>query len=185
MMMQILEAAGVTAITDHVRSADHDNANGYYEHEMVKALAKGRYDWLENAEGKAIKVISALLKQLPVNRHYKVVFMRRELGDVLASQARMLKNMGQTNQAENDVKLKELYRKHLITTAKWLSNCEYMDELYIDYDKTLSDTHSQLVSLLTFLDIKANPDKLVAVVDQNMRHHNLVQSSIVNRTLAD
>jgi len=37
MMMKILEAGGIPVLADHIRSADIDNPNGYYEFEPVKS----------------------------------------------------------------------------------------------------------------------------------------------------
>ena len=94
LMMMILNAAGIPPLTDYERNADEDNPRGYYEFERVKKLKDGDFGWLENAQGKAVKVISALLTYLPEGYTYKVIFMRRELSEILASQRKMLINRG-------------------------------------------------------------------------------------------
>ena len=38
MMMRMLEAGGVPVLVDHVRTADEDNPEGYYEFERVKKI---------------------------------------------------------------------------------------------------------------------------------------------------
>ena len=50
--------------------------------------------WLEEAKGKVVKVISHLLFELPARYNYKVVFMERDLNEVLMSQHRMLVRNG-------------------------------------------------------------------------------------------
>ena len=92
MAMQMLAAAGVSVVTDGVREAGEDNPKGYYEDERVKDLHKETQDgaWVREARGKAIKIISFLLKDLPETNNYKVIFMRRDLSEVLASQQKML-----------------------------------------------------------------------------------------------
>ena len=91
MVMKMLEAGGLAVLTDGLRTADEDNPKGYYEVERVKDLAReADKGWLGEARGKAVKVISYLLKSLPPTFNYKVVFIRRDLEEVLASQRKML-----------------------------------------------------------------------------------------------
>ena len=91
LMMKMLEAGGMPVLTDGIRHADADNPKGYYEFERVKALPKGDTAWVAEAQGKAVKVIAALLEYLPSTYHYKVIFMHRRMGGgILASQRKML-----------------------------------------------------------------------------------------------
>ena len=93
MMMQMLEAGGMDVLTDGRRTADEDNLKGYYEYEKVKAL-KTDNSWLPRAGGKAVKIISELLRHLPGTHTYRVIFMRRAMEEILASQDRMLIRRG-------------------------------------------------------------------------------------------
>ena len=79
MMMSALVAGGLQALTDNIRTADEDNPKGYFELEKVKELDRDN-SWLEDARGKVVKIISALLKRLPGQHHYKIIFMRKEHG---------------------------------------------------------------------------------------------------------
>ena len=85
MMMQILESGGMKVITDNIRKADEDNPHGYYEYERVKKI-KDDTGWLKETRGKAFKMISLLLYDLPSNENYKVIFMKRKMSEILASQ---------------------------------------------------------------------------------------------------
>jgi hypothetical protein len=107
LMMQMLEAGGITVLTDGIREPDEDNPRGYYEFERVKALPKGDYEWLESARGKAVKVVSALLEYLPPEYNYKVIFMHRRMEEILASQRKMLIRRGKNPEAR-------------LTTRQWL-----------------------------------------------------------------
>jgi hypothetical protein len=81
MMMKMLEAGGLTVMTDAIRQADIDNPKGYYEYERVKHLEKETdKSYVREARGKVLKVISFLLKDLPEDNFYRVIFMRRHLG---------------------------------------------------------------------------------------------------------
>ena len=91
MMMKMLDQAGLELVTDRLRQADEDNPKGYFEYEPVKQLARSAdRTWLDDARGKGVKIISTLLRELPAHYNYKVVFMRRDLSEILASQAKML-----------------------------------------------------------------------------------------------
>ncbi len=94
LMMQMLDKGGIPVVTDHVRTADADNPRGYYELERVKAIKRDA-SWLPELEGKAVKIISQLLYELPSNHKYRVIFMERDLDEVVPSQERMLVRAGQ------------------------------------------------------------------------------------------
>ncbi|MCA1601952.1 MAG: sulfotransferase [Acidobacteria bacterium] len=103
MMMRMLEAGGINVLTDGIRKADEDNPEGYYEVELVKTL-KQQSDklWLGDARGKAVKVISALLDTLPQSYRYKVIFMNRNLAEVIASQNKMRARKGDHSESSDE-----------------------------------------------------------------------------------
>src|SRR3990172_7400630 len=77
MMMKMLEAGGMPILTDGERSADIDNPKGYFELERIKNLERETdKSYLRAARGKALKVISFLIKELPDDNDYRVIFMR-------------------------------------------------------------------------------------------------------------
>ena len=118
MAMKMLEAAGLSMVVDGLREADEDNPKGYFELERVKDLANETdWSWLDSARGKAIKIISYLLKELPDTHNYKVIFMRRDLNEVLASQAKMLDRRGESNETDNE-RMIDLYESDL--QGRWL-----------------------------------------------------------------
>ena len=94
MMMQMLEAGGMEVLTDGIRQANEDNPRGYYEFERVKQI-KEDPGWLEEAQGKVVKMVSMLLFDLPAGYRYRIVFMRREMREILTSQRVMLERLGQ------------------------------------------------------------------------------------------
>src|SRR2546425_6296272 len=82
MMMKMLDEGGLEPMTDGLRKSDEDNPKGYYEVELVKGLKKQQdKSWLEATQGKAIKVVSSLLKDLPPAYRYDVIFMNRSLDE--------------------------------------------------------------------------------------------------------
>src|SRR5205085_11959123 len=124
---------GVELFTDAVRVADVDNPKGYHELELVKSL-KSQSDkrWLAAAEGRVIKVISSLLRDLPGGRAYRVVFMNRNLDEVLASQNTMRTRLGDCAPV-SDAELRDLYGKHLAGVKRWLASQRNFQLLDVDY----------------------------------------------------
>lgn len=165
LMMRMLEAGGILPLTDHERVADEDNPGGYYEFERVKQLEKGDTAWLEKMSGKAVKVISMLLRSLPADYHYKVVFMERELAEVLASQRKMLEHRDEEVDDLLDAKMFEIFTKHLAETKAWLAQQSNFDVLYINYGDLLIDPTPQVAQLATFFDDALDTTAMAQVID--------------------
>ena len=121
MMMQMLHAGGHPCLTDDRREADADNPRGYFEYDKVKQL-RTDCSWLPEATGKAVKIIAQLLSVLPTELDYKIIFMRRELDEVIASQNRMLDRQGRGGSDLSDERLRELFDQQLRHLEKLLAD---------------------------------------------------------------
>ncbi len=166
-MMMMLHAGGMDVLTDHVRQADDDNPKGYYEYEPVKDIETDRA-WLVLAQGRAIKMISALLIHLPAVHNYKVIFMRRKMEEIVASQRRMLIHRGEESGAASDDKITQVLEKHLTEVNKWLSKQANIDVLFVDYGKVLADPYAQASIICRFLDGSLDPQMMAAAVDRRL-----------------
>jgi hypothetical protein len=80
-------------MTDNLREADTDNPRGYFEYEPVKELHR-KPDLLRDARGKVVKIVTPLLPYVPARFPCRVVFVDRDLDEVLASQGEMLVRRG-------------------------------------------------------------------------------------------
>lgn len=167
MTMKMLEAGGVELVVDQARSADEDNPKGYYEDERVMALA-GTDDrsWLREARGKAIKVVSSLLNYLPPSNFYRVIFMRRDLHEVLASQAKMLARRGEVSQTD-DSQLLAMYESHLEKAAFQLRFRPNFEALYVNYVDAVKDPTGQARRIAEFVG-GLDPSAMAAVVDGSL-----------------
>lgn len=163
MMMKMLDAGGLPPLTDELRTADEDNPKGYYELERVKQTAADP-SWLAEADGRAVKVISRLLTDLPVDRPYKVIFMRRQLDEVLASQRTMLERRGEEDATEAGA-MKETYVAHLQEIEDWLRRTPGMQVLFVSYNRLLAEPEAQAERVRAFLDRDLDLEKMVSVVD--------------------
>lgn len=152
MMMKMLEAGGLSVLTDNIRTADDDNLQGYYEFERVKAMKEGDTAWVAEAQGKVVKVISALLEHLPSGFHYKVVFMEREMMEILASQRKMLERRGKPGNPAEDGKFAELYGKHLEKVKAWLTVQPNMNVLFVRYNEMIGSPDEYAAKIAEFLD---------------------------------
>ncbi len=167
MMMKMLKEGGLEIVADAVRGADEDNPNGYYEFEPVKQLPAGRADWLEGAQGKAVKVISALLEHLPVGYRYKVIFMERAIAEVLASQKKMLASRKEDSRT-SDAEMQDQFQKHVAAVKYWLARQPNIEVLYVDYNKLLTDPNSLCEAVVRFLDMGLNVQKMHSVPNQQL-----------------
>jgi len=168
MTMKMLEAGGLQPVTDQVRSADEDNPRGYFEDERVKDLAQMEdRSWLRAARGKVIKVVSSLLQHLPDDNFYKVIFMRRNLREVLASQAKMLDRRGEAPQA-TDEELIKLFESHLEKVEFQLRFRPWFDVLYVDHRSVLQDPAGAARRINEFLGGRLDERRMAEAVDPNL-----------------
>ena len=156
MMMKMLEAGGLEILTDNIRTADDDNLQGYYEFERVKQLREGDIHWMAEAQGKVVKVISALLEYLPKDQHYKIIFMEREMTEILASQRKMLERRGKPGDPADDGKFAELYGKHLEKVKNWLAAQANASVLYVRYDAMVTQPSEYAEKVAGFLGVGLN-----------------------------
>jgi hypothetical protein len=168
MMMKILEAGGILPVTDNQRMADEDNPKGYYELERVKQLTQGDIAWVDEAQGKVVKVISALLEHLPAKFQYKIIFMRREMAEILASQKQMLIRRGEPTDTVDDGTMAEMFQEHLKRVRVWLANQPNMQVHYVDYNGLMKDPAPHITALCDFLDMPLDRAAMLAVPDASL-----------------
>ncbi len=167
MMMKILEAAGLPILTDNLRTADEDNPKGYFEFEQVKALKEGDQDWLKHAEGKAVKVISSLLGELPASYRYRIIFMQREIDEILASQKQMLIRRGEAADGD-DRGMAMNFQEHLKRVRVWLANQPNIEVFYVNYNELMADPNPSIRAVADFLGVEAQLPAMLAVPDKSL-----------------
>ena len=167
MMMKMLAEGGVPVLTDEIRNADEDNPNGYYEFEPVKQLADGQLSWLANANGKVVKIISALLEYLPGDHHYKVIFMERAIREILASQQKMLSRRNEKSATVDEVMQKQ-FEQHLAAIKFWLARQPNIDVIFVEYNKLITNPDEYSVKIAEFLGIPVNVEKMSSVPNERL-----------------
>lgn len=169
MMMRMLAAGGVTVLEDGVRTADVSNPNGYFEFEPVKELDKdGDLTWLPGARGKAVKIISLLLTWLPETYDYRVLFMHRDLDEILASQRAMLVRRGETADGADDARMRQLYTSHLQQTERLLAGRRCFRTLHVQYRDVVNAPAAAAERVAAFLDLPLDRAGMATAVDSGL-----------------
>jgi len=168
MMMKMLEAGGLQPLVDNIRKADQDNPNGYYEFEPVKKLTKGETSWLPDARGRVVKIIATLLPYLPEVYHYRVVFVHRDLLEILASQKQMLINKGEAPDKVSDDELGRIFRKHLTQVKQWISDHPNVRCIDVDYNRLIQDPIPEIARINDFLGSSLDEKKMASVINADL-----------------
>lgn len=169
MMMQMLAAGGLAVLTDSKRAADADNPRGYYEYDAVKSLARDA-SWVAGARGKAVKIVSALLIHLPDGFDYRVIFMRRPMAEVLASQNTMLDRLGHAGPRGDDARLADLFARHLDEVDTMLRSRPTIARLDVDYPAVIASPLRVAATVSAFLDGAPDPARMAAAVAPELHH---------------
>lgn len=172
MMMKMLMEGGLQAVTDEVRRADDDNPNGYFELEIVKSLPEGNLTWLQNADGKVVKVISFLLEYLPSKYSYKVIFMERELKEILASQQKMLINRSESAKLD-DSEMETKFRTHLAAIKAWLVRQTNFDVLYVNFNSLIADPNATCNQISEFIDVPLDLERMLSVPSEKLYRNRI------------
>lgn len=169
MAMQMLAAARVSVVTDGIRAAGEDNPKGYFEDERVKDLHKENEDrsWLRDARGKAVKIISFLLKDLPETNNYRVIFMKRALPEVLASQKKMLERRNEENDT-SDERMLELWENHLWRVRYLLKHASHFETIDVSYADVIGDPLREAGRIREFLGLEATAQTMAQAVDESL-----------------
>jgi hypothetical protein len=175
LMMQMLDRGGVEVVTDNIRSADADNPKGYYEYEMVKKIKKDA-SWPPATRGKAFKMVSQLLYDLPASETYRIIFMDRDLDETLLSQEKMLRRLGRLPAPRED--MKRNYAIHLDRLHEWLQQQANVAILRVNYGDLVEDPRKHSERVQQFLGGMVNVEEMVKAVDPSLYRNRKTDSPL-------
>ena len=168
MMMKMLEAGGIPPLQDNVRTADEDNPKGYYEFERVKKLPVDTA-WMPEAVGKAVKIIALLLTKLPLKGYrYKVLFMRRDIEEIMKSQKQMLIRRGESTDKISDEEMITTYNRHLSEVLNFLEANSCFTVFFVNYNDLMRDPEDWVPRIAAFLGKEMDTAAMKAVVDPKL-----------------
>ena len=167
MMMKMLNEGGLQIMTDEHRRADEDNPNGYFELEAVKQLPEGNFVWLQDATGKVTKVISSLLEYLPSTYSYKVIFMEREIKEILTSQQKMLANRNEISNVD-EAEMEQKFQNHLAAVKAWLVRQSNVEALYVNFNALMADPKPLCNRISDFLSVSLDINRMLSVPNKQL-----------------
>jgi hypothetical protein len=167
LMMQMLKAGGLEILSDGNREADPDNPKGYLEYQPVKSLRRDN-SWLKIAEGKALKVISALLPYLLADLSYKIILMKRPLAEVITSQQKMLARLGKRGSPASSKTLADLFARQSAQTERWLQAQRHIALLTVQYRDAVLKPEDTARAVSRFLDMPLDITAMCRIVDPNL-----------------
>lgn len=178
LMMQMIVAGGISPLTDGLRTADENNPKGYSEWEPAKTL-KDHPEAIAAGEGKVVKIVSALLKQLPPQYEYRIVFMRRPLEEVVASQNKMLTRLGREVPATPNAAVFAAFEKHLKDIESWLATRGNTTVLYVDHRVVLDRPQHEAARIADFLGGNLDISRMAAQVERSLHREKSSQDAWV------
>lgn len=167
LVMQMLAAGGMSTLTDDIRTPDHDNPAGYFEFEPVKRT-RGDASWVPAAVGKAVKVIYLLLADLPPDFSYRIIFVRRNLDEVIRSQQAMLQRRGEPGAGLDAAEMASVFSRQLEKTEAWLSRQSSISVMFLDYSSVVSDPLPHAIRIRDFLGIDLDTNAMSATVNPKL-----------------
>jgi hypothetical protein len=167
MMMRMLEAGGISPVVDGERKANADNPMGYYEFEPVKAL-KEDSSWVADSTGQAVKVIYKLVYDLPNNVPYRIVFMQRDIEEVLSSQEKMMRRDGLDPDTIGRDLLYNLFQTDVMDFRRWAEVQGNIQIMYADYRRMIDEPEEMSRHIAEFLDQDLDIQAMASVVDPDL-----------------
>ena len=170
MAMQMIVAGGIAPVTDDLRTPDADNPRGYFEFDRVKNLRNDK-SWVDEARGRVVKVIHMLVPELPDDRPYRVVFLERDLREVVKSQSTMLARNAKAGGALPPERLMAIYEQQLKQVRAWLDARSNFAVLAVRHADFIRDASGQAAAISAFLGGGLDVAAMTAAVDPSL-HRN-------------
>lgn len=165
MMMQILHAVDIPIASDDLRKSDENNPKGYYELEGGKIINKlmDKTFPMEKYGGRVIKITAFGLSFLPQGS-YKIIYMERNLDEVMDSMEKMAKINDETRE-----ETKESFKK---LNEKIKNDIKYRDDidvLFVNYNEMLEIPEEDVKRVCNFLNLyDAAVNAMVGVIDTRL-----------------
>ncbi|MCU0429349.1 MAG: alkaline phosphatase family protein [Cytophagaceae bacterium] len=169
MMMQLLKAGGLPVLSDDSMSPDESNPLGYLEYEPVKNSFKD-ISWMQAASGKVVKVVAPLLKCMTLKFNLKVIFMERDLHEVIVSQHEMLKRKGNAKlkSSDFDLRLFNTYQSILSDCKKWIHLRHNIEVLYVQHRDMIESPEAEIARINQFMEGALNEEAMKGIVNPSL-----------------
>ncbi len=176
MMMQMLRAGGLEIMTDNLRVKDENNPHGYLEDDRVKRIHQDN-SWVKNASGKALKVVAPLLQFLPQTFRYKIMYMQRDLNEVISSQQKMIGQQKAVTQKVFPVTMADAMHKQSEKAIAWIKAQPHVEVMYVNYTDVIASPLEQAENIALFINDELDPVKMVEAVQENLYRNRNQQTN--------
>ena len=112
-------------------------------------------------------MVYLLLMDLPPDQEYRIVFMRRNLDEVLASQKAMLDRMGKPSPLD-DARMAALFRDQLAKFDAWVKDRPNFRVLDVSHRDLVTDAAPILAEVDRFLGGGLDLDAMARVVEPTL-----------------
>lgn len=167
LMMQMLAAGGMEIYQDNQRKPDENNPKGFFEHDNIKALMKGN-QWQREAKGKALKVVSPLVRFLSPAYSYKVIVMKRDIIEIVNSQHKMLVRAGKSDADSYPIRMEETLKKQYNGAINWMKNQPNFEVMEIDFTEAVNNPKKTSEQVADFLKQDLDRGKMAASSDKSL-----------------
>jgi len=167
LMMQMLQAGGLQLLCDGQRASDEDNPQGYFEFEKVKTL-KSDSSWMAEAAGHAVKIVTTHLYDLPAGYDYKIIFMERDLREILLSQKKMLRRRGAPDEGPPDEAMSGHFRRHVSRLKEWLFEQPHIEVMFCNYRDIIEDPSPLCSQIAAFIERPLDVPAMLGAVDEKL-----------------
>ena len=172
MVMQMLASGGLVPYTDQKREADSDNPRGYLEHEMATRIAADN-SWLPEVRGGVVKIIAQLLSNLPKGERYRVIFMDRDLREIVKSQRVMLDRLEKKGGRLSDSRMMQALDAQVAMVERMLARRSDIDVMFVSYDDVVSNPSQEADRIANFIGTELNVDAMRGAVDGSLRRQRI------------
>ena len=130
--------------------------------------------WIASASGKAVKIVSPLVRQLPRGEGappYLVVHMRRPVAEVVSSQRAMLARDGRPGANVPDEALVASFERQLVASRTFLAHLESAGRarvLDVHYHEAVANPAATAARLAELLGGQFDPAAAAAAVDASL-----------------
>ena len=163
MMMQMLDRGGVRTAFDNSRAADAHNPRGYYElagGKIINRLIEGNFDF-QAYQGQVVKVTAYGLKFLPAGPQYRIVYMTRNLEEILKSMEKMSAKIDWT-------KDRTLFGKLNKFSLDLMESRKDIDYTIIEYRDVIDNSREAAERVAVFFDVPLDIDRATQAVDAKL-----------------
>jgi hypothetical protein len=164
MMMQVLQAGGVSVVSDEFRPADDSNIAGYHEDQRVMRLHLDN-SWIPSIKGRAVKIVAPLIRHLPLapDLNYGVILMLRDIREILRSQQDMLTRLGHTTDGLAAEQIAAAWNEQIKSLRRLLA-ARNIPVLPLEYRHCLLDPHGTAEAVRRFIGAPLDTKAMAQVI---------------------